>query len=117
MTAATFPSAYPVHVGSSKSNEFRTLENEFGDGYEQSAADGINIEKKTYPLVWNNISQTDADVITDFLDAQGGHLPFYWTPPNETQALFRCRKWNTNFDGGTTGSVSATFMRWYGGTP
>lgn len=80
---AQFPTgdAYAPTVGSSAEVQFRDKRVDFGKGYVQIAADGINNRKEIWTLTWDNLSDTDADTIATFLDTQGTHTPFEWTPP------------------------------------
>jgi len=66
----------------------RLLEADFGDGYSQSAPDGLNNMPSMLDVTWNPIEVQDAAAIEAFMVANSG-LAFFWTPPGETAA----RKW------------------------
>lgn len=68
---------------------YRTLKAQFGDGYTQMAADGINNVYDSWALTFAGGS-SDITPIQTFLDALQGYLPFYWTAPLGTQQLYRC---------------------------
>ncbi|MGI0119683.1 phage tail protein [Zooshikella sp. RANM57] len=88
----------PVSYGSSASTEFRVLEANFGDGYTQRAADGINNIRDTWSVTWENRDTADIFTLVKFLKARGGFQAFYWTPPGEVEP----RKWICKaFDGPT----------------
>ena len=71
---------------------------------------GLNQNLKSYSPSWNNISETDADTISDFLDARGGSESFDWTPPGESSASkFLCSSWSKSIGYKNTASIQATF--------
>ena len=83
---------------------------QFGDGYSQAVADGINSTADTWPLTF---SGTGAYVgaIKSFLDSLQGYRSFYWTPPLRAQGLFRCVKRSTpQPHGGDAYTLTATFQ-------
>lgn len=118
MAATTFPNI-PAHVESSgKKVEFKTLEAEFGDGYEQVSQEGLNNKRQEYSLTWANEDLTDANTIETFLDARGGSEPFYWTEPlASTATLWRCTSYTSRVTGYNSKTINATFKRWNGPTP
>jgi phage-related protein len=73
---------------------YRTLISQFGDGYSQVAADGINNTYDTWTLSFAGGS-SDVTPVKTFLDALQGYLPFYWTPPLGVQGLYRCTSKST----------------------
>lgn len=60
----------------------------FGDGYEQTAADGINYQRRRLRLIWNNMRQSDANTIVSFLktNAISG---FQYQFPGDTNRQWR----------------------------
>src|SRR5450830_1187494 len=60
--------------------KFRVLSAQMGDGYEQTASDGINAKSGSWPLTFTGnkalISQIKA-----FLDRHAGWKAFYWREP------------------------------------
>jgi phage-related protein len=95
------------------------LEANFGDGYSQRSAAGINTRRIAWSLTWENIDNADADEIVMFLDNTFGYTPFYWTAPGDTAS----RLWV--LDGGhsvttinsLSKTVTAKFKQWFGATP
>lgn len=86
----------------------------FGDGYEQASPDGINnkISEWSVTYVGHRILDGLAD-IESFLDRHAGATSFLWTPPNGTEGLFRCAKYNlTDLTEGWQ-SIEATFTQSY----
>lgn len=60
--------------------KFRILKAQFGDGYAQTAADGINNKCESWPLTF--VAKRDKIIaIKNFLDATNGVESFQWTPP------------------------------------
>ncbi len=96
----TFSPPKAPTVGSQRRTTARILEAQFGDGYSQRAGDGLNSVEDAFSLVWNALSEAEADTITDFFEARGGWEAFDWTPPGEVAARkFRCGEWTRDWDG------------------
>ncbi|MGU2416026.1 phage tail protein [Burkholderia cenocepacia] len=71
------------------STKFSVRTAQFGDGFRQDVADGINNKRDSWPLVFTGRSASIAP-IKAFLDGLQGYQSFYWTPPLRTQGLFKC---------------------------
>ena len=56
--------------GLTKQNKPKTRIVSYGDGYETRLSFGLNQNPKTFNLTFKNISEADADILTDFLDAR-----------------------------------------------
>lgn len=100
--------SYPAQRG----GKFRFRKAEFGEGYVQSAADGINPHAQQWRLTFENISTAAAKVITDFLETRGGATSFTWTPPSpwNTEIRVICEdvpEWR--FTGPNSGTLSVIF--------
>jgi phage-related protein len=85
------PQALPlpdkIAQGSAKVNVVpRIITAEFGDGYSQRAADGINNLPETVEVRWIPVLKTDKDTIVNALNATGGWDYLTWTPPAESTA-------------------------------
>lgn len=81
---------------------------EFGDGYTQRAADGLNNRSSTFSLQFVG----DADKITAilaFLDAHAGATAFLWTPPLRDQLMFVCETYSEPTKDGGTYTITAQF--------
>ena len=65
-----------------KSSTPRVLTAKFGDGYEQRAADGINVLNETYTLTFKTRPKADIDDIVAFLDTQKNVTKFTLTLPD-----------------------------------
>lgn len=68
---------------------YRVLRAQFGDGYGQSVADGLNNVVRSWSLQFAGKSSY-IDTIESFLDARAGHESFLWTPPSGVQGLYQC---------------------------
>jgi phage-related protein len=87
---------FPIKAEPSGNVLFRTLTAAFGDGYAQTAADGINNRTQAWSItakgIWTPSTDPEACVtpgqpvraIADFLDAHGGWKSFRWTAPGDT---------------------------------
>ena len=91
---------------------FRVIKADFGDGYSQAAADGIN--NKTEQWAVEAIGQwvTGAPIghpvrqIAEFLDARNGFEAFNWTPPFGAAGLYRCDGYRKSLGGGGLVTIS-----------
>lgn len=78
---------------------------QFGDGYSQRAADGINIQKTTWNLVFTNLVDSDAVAIDALLkQAAGDTLKWKPAPALETDPYryWSCAEWSitkNNYNG------------------
>lgn len=80
----------PPHIGSGFEINQRVLMSEFGDGYTQFAADGLNATHDTVTLTWQNLSPTDYAAIAAFWRLKGMATPFqYELPWEEAPKLWR----------------------------
>lgn len=79
---------WAVAPGMQSSIKFRTRKAQFGDGYSQAVADGINARLQTWPVRITADSAT-ISAVKSFLDSKAGHQSFTWTPPGESQARWR----------------------------
>lgn len=85
-----------------------TRDAQFGDGYEQSVADGINNRSSSFNLAFVG-DAAKISAILAFLDAHVGATPFLWTPPLRPQLLFKCKTYSEPVKDGNVYSMSATF--------
>lgn len=90
----------------------RVIRNEFGEGYSQRAADGMNNINKSVPLTWPALPIADADTLLAFFEAKGGHESFYWTPPwSAVVDIWTAAEWDFTPISSTLKTVTATFKR------
>lgn len=82
---------------------------QFGDGYSQEVADGINNETQSWPLTFSG-TKAEMQPIADFLRAHAGYIGFYWTPMLGVQGIYKATSFTINEASGIY-SVSATFQQ------
>lgn len=75
-------------VGMNGSVKYRVLKAQFGDGYQQVAADGINNKIESWPVSFTGTVE-EVRPIKDFLDRHAGYQSFYWTPPMGEKGMYR----------------------------
>ena len=98
---ATFPVATEYDRSTGYGVDLRGLFTQFGDGYGQSAGDGINPERQTWQIVTVDLNPTDFETVRAFLKTNAG-LYFDWTPPLETEQIqVRCEGYRVRFAGGS----------------
>jgi len=84
---------------------------QFGDGYEQRVAFGINTQSKKWSLQFNNRTDTERDNILSFLRARGAVESFDWTDPNGYAGKWICSEWRTSQESYNFNNVTATFRQ------
>lgn len=88
--------------------QHRTLRAQFGDGYAQVAADGINARSESWPLSFVGRLSAIAP-IRAFLDRHGGWRAFLWTPPAGQLSQYRAAAYQLRAHGGDIYTLSVTF--------
>lgn len=106
MTTSTF--TWSPRIEPTGTATYRVRKAQFGDGYEQRAADGINNKVQSWPLSFVG-GGSYVTPIRDFLDTCAGWQSFYWTPPLGTQGLYRCSSHAIRRLEGDNYELSATF--------
>jgi phage-related protein len=84
---------------------------QFGDGYEQRVAFGINTQPKNWSLQFNNRTDTERDNILTFLRARGAVESFDWTDPNGYAGKWICSEWQTSQVSCNFNNITATFRQ------
>jgi phage-related protein len=111
MSYPTLPNI-DISYDSSDKISARVMENQFGDGYKQTAVDGINTIVRTMDVLWASLTLTDMQTVTSFLETCAGSTPFYWQPPEESLSyLWRCKDWNVQAVPIFRYKVTATFIQ------
>lgn len=112
MALPTFNPPVPPSETTVRSVKPKILETQFGDGYTQRTADGLNHIKREVRAVWLNVHALNADAIEAFLEARGGYEPFYWTAPDDdTQRRWACKTWDRQFHPNKRRTLTATFTQ------
>jgi phage-related protein len=90
---------------------FKTLSAVFGDGYEQTAEDGINNVRQNWPLTFTGVEDVIQDM-QDFLNRHRGVKPFYFTPPLKPAGLYRApTEYTLSPVGGDMYTLTVTFKQ------
>jgi phage-related protein len=112
MAAPDFPLPYgpifPVEIA----KEPRLNISNYGDGYEQVSGDGINTLKPSTEVVWDALTQAEANLADSFMEGLGGAKTFMWQYPGDAvKTRWTCRKWKKSFHGPNNYGFSGTFIR------
>ena len=105
--------------GMSKSNKPVIFKAEFGDGYEQRIANGINNLKQEFSINFATRLKADIDDIADFLELKGGVTPFDYTYADSNESggektvKVVCDSWDQTWEYAEYYSLSCTFRRVY----
>lgn len=123
MATPTFSPPRAPSIGTERGNKPKLLKTEFGDGYTQVTADGLNHNRQELRLTWEFLKPWDADEIHDFLNERAGYQPFYYTPeydaghnsngtstPRDAKR-WRCEEWNESIEQGGFRTLTATFIQ------
>lgn len=104
---------YLRQAGAAGTFTYKVLETEFGDGYTQAVADGLNNETQKWPLAFEG-GIDDIQPIIDFFRRHKGHKSFYWTPPGSSgPLLWRVKNFTLQSKGGGIYNLSAEFNQVY----
>jgi phage-related protein len=86
------PETLDLSYGTDMGQEYRVRRVDFGDGFAQRSLPGFNSKPQRWRLVWNGISDADAELLRLFFEEQGGVGIIEWTPYNQNVEL----KWTAN---------------------
>lgn len=87
----------------------RARKAQFGDGYAQTVADGINAKVQSWPVSYTGDSSFIGPIAA-FLDAHVG-VSFYWTPPNGVQGYYQCATYTIVPHGSDLYTLTPTFQQ------
>ena len=90
--------------------EYRVITAQFGDGYKQTSADGINIKNEQHSIKVHAYKE-EARQIMDFFDRQQGWKSFFWTPPLGELGLYTCVDPKPVDQGGGLYTITGTFVK------
>lgn len=82
---------------------------QFGDGYAQTVADGLNANVKSWPIPITGDSSVTGP-IQSFLDAHVG-VSFYWTPPLGVQGYYQCASYTLVPHGSDIYTITPTLQQ------
>lgn len=110
MTGEVF--SYVPSKSFTKETKPRISTAQFGSGYSQTVAYGINNIDISWKLSFVNQSISTANAIVAFLTARGGSEYFLFTPPGEvTQYKVICQEWSEEYTSHISRTINATFVR------
>ena len=112
MAYNTFAAPVNPSFGVSKDCELQSLQLVYGDGYEQSVADGINVNRRTLTVKWDMLTIAQAATIEAFFVSQNT-VPFNYTLPGESTLVWRCLKWRVARDTPNNIAITAEFKGVY----
>lgn len=110
MTITTLTPPRNPDIGSGQDVEYIAEEVQFGDGYAQDSAFGINPKKSMVHLVWSGLTEAEKNALVDFFDDRAGWQYFYYTLPTESTArIWVCKKVSESWDEVLNYTVSVSF--------
>ncbi len=104
-----------VTPAAQKTTTFRTLQQQYGDGYVARRQAGLNPVNYTWGVSTPPMKFEDAYALEQELIANGTGF-FLWTPPNETEAqefILDPVQWDWSWQSDDMASLSFTLKRWY----
>lgn len=112
---------FKVQAEPSGTAAFRTLKAQFGDGYAQMGADGINARTLAYQIKVVGATRVGCGPTTPliqqvraFLDARKGYESFRWEPPGMGLLYrFTCDGYQWVHNGNGVYTLTATFRQVY----
>ncbi|WP_020185068.1 phage tail protein [Methylopila sp. 73B] len=115
MALATFTPPKAPSVGASAEPKIKLFEAEFGDGYTQRSAAGLNHIRESWELKFELLTAAESAAIRTFLQARGGVEAFLYTPPGEaTPIRVTCKKWKRTFDEADRQTITLTIEQDFG---
>lgn len=97
-----------VHSTAAGGGEFTTAKAQFGDGYSQEVALGINNEVQKWNVTVSERASVLRDEALDFIRDHRG-LSFLWTPPLGEEGYYRCKKYQASDQGGAYFTLNMEF--------
>ena len=104
--------------GLSRQSTPRVLRIQFGDGYEQRIAEGLNSSQESYQISYSNRPKAEIDDIAAFMDEKKGVTSFNYVIPDtnnggETTIKVVCDQYNLVYVRDSSYTFTATFRRVY----
>lgn len=95
--------------GAQEQHRPRVRRVQFGDGYQQRSADGINTKPRSWTLTFGGRTDAERTAILDFLNARGALEAFDWTPPSGAAGKWVCEQWSRTATTYGATTIQATF--------
>jgi phage-related protein len=106
--------SYIPDYAATKSYETQSRTTQFGDGYRQRMAFGLRPQKEEWRLTFNNRTNTQRDLIRNYLRGAKAVTAFAWTDPISAESIrVVCAEWNTQYSNFNNSAIQATFRRVY----
>lgn len=83
MAAVAMPLANKIVRDTTPKDTFRESGMEFGEGFRQSAPDGLNAVREVWDVVWAPLTFDERQTLRTALRSVGTWGTLSWTPPNE----------------------------------
>ena len=117
LTLPAAPSAafsYIPDYAATKSYETQSRATEFGEGYRQRIVFGLQPQKEEWSLAFNNRTNSERDLIRNYLRGAKAVTAFTWTDPISAQPIkVVCDEWSTQYSNFNNSAIQATFRRVY----
>ena len=111
-----FSAAVPVDKGFTRQSTPKIHTMDFGDGYSQRIADGINNLQQTMNVSFSTRPKAEIDDLVAFFESLGGVNKFEMTIDDTNGAetiKVLCQQWSQTWAFDNFYSLSATFVRCY----
>ena len=104
--------------GLSRQSTPKVLKVQFGDGYEQRIAEGLNSSNENYQISYSNRPKAEIDDVAAFIDGKKGVTSFDYVIPDtnnsgETTIKVVCDQYNLVYVSDSSYTFTATFRRVY----
>lgn len=99
-----------VTTDSSGGGDFKVSSSEFGDGYTQDAALGLNNDRQEWNVTYFGPTAS-VDTVLAFVRAHRGATPFLWKPPRGVEGAYVCSSYRIADHGGHQQSLSLSFKQ------
>lgn len=110
----TLPATYTVEPDADQDVVFRVQETQFGDGYKQTAKDGINTKIRKWSVSFTPLTEAEAAALMAILDAAAGWDLIVWQAPDQAIAEnWRCKRYQTIRNAGKVTRIRATLEHVY----
>ena len=104
--------SYIPDYAATKSYQTQSRATEFGEGYRQRIVFGLQPQKEEWSLAFDNRTNTERDLIRNYLRGAKAVTAFDWTDPISAQPIkVVCDEWSTQYSNFNNSAIQATFRR------
>ncbi|QKS24591.1 phage tail protein [Vreelandella titanicae] len=100
-------------IGAQLQFNFNTITANFGDGYEQRSANGINSVRETVDVTYSLLSDSDMSIVLNFIKSVGSSKPFYFTFYNNDPKLYTCESFSQTVVEKNRNTIAMQFREWF----